>query len=85
MYCLYILKSFKKNWHYIGSTENVVRRLAEYNAGEVRSTKAYRPLQVIYIEKFIDRTAERKRENFLKRTAKARVELLTSINDGPIV
>ena|SRR3989344_5647447 len=84
MYYLYILKSIRDNWHYIGTTANINNRFAEHNAGEVRSTKAHRPLFLIHTEEFINKTIVRKREVHLKRNAKARRELFNQIN-APIV
>ena len=80
MYYLYILLGSKKNWHYIGSTDNVERRLLEHNKGKVKSTKAYRPLKVIYTEAYSNRMLARKRELFLKKTAKARIELFNNLH-----
>lgn len=76
MHYLYILRSTTKNWHYIGTTENLENRLAEHNAGEVRSSKAYRPFKIIHKEPFASRTDARKREIFLKKNSKARRELI---------
>ena len=83
MYYLYILKSFQKDWHYIGITANIENRLAEHNAGEVKSTKAYQPLILLHKEQFLNKTEARKREIFLKKNAKARKELFSQF--GPIV
>lgn len=85
MYYLYILKSLSRNWHYIGSTSNVSERLAKHNFGGVKSTKPYRPLKLIYQETFTTNKEARKREIFLKRTTKARIELLEGLEKGPIV
>ncbi len=79
MYYLYILLGTKPNWHYIGSTDNLKRRFKDHNAGKVKSTRPYRPLKIIHIEEYESRTLVRKRETFLKKTAKARVELFKSI------
>ena len=84
MYHLYILKSENRDWHYIGITANIENRLAEHNAGAVKSTKGCRPLTLLYRESFSDKTIARKREIFLKRNAKARKELFEKIN-APIV
>ncbi len=84
MYFLYILKGKKENWHYIGSTSDITNRIHEHNAGEVRSTKTYRPLTLAYQEEFNSKSEARKRELFLKKTARARKELFEKIN-GPIV
>lgn len=85
MFYLYILKSANKNWHYIGTTTDVINRLAEYNTGEVKSTKAYRPLMLAHQEPFSDKTSARNREIFLKKTAKARKELFEKVKNAPVV
>ncbi|MBI5733830.1 MAG: GIY-YIG nuclease family protein [Candidatus Kerfeldbacteria bacterium] len=79
MYYLYVLLGSKKNWHYIGSTDNVERRLLEHNKGKVKSTKPHRPLKIIYTETYSSRTLARKKESFLKKTAKARIELFNQL------
>ena len=85
MHYLYILKSSVKDWHYIGIAEDVDVRLRKHNNGSVRSTKAYRPLQIVHTEAFHDKTNARKRELFLKKTARARKELFERIDNGLIV
>ena len=79
MYYLYILLGNKENWHYIGITDNLERRLIEHNSGKVKSTKPYRPYKIIYTETFDSKTLARKRELFLKKTAKARIELFSNL------
>ena len=85
MYYLYILKSEIKNWRYIGTTEDLGNRFNEHNAGEVRSTKAYKPFKIIHTEQFTDKTSARKRELFLKKNALARKEIFDKVGIGPIV
>ena len=85
MHYLYILKSSIREWHYIGIAEDVEARLRKHNGGSVRSTKAYRPLRVVHTEVFHDKTSARKRELFLKKTARARTELFERIDGGLIV
>jgi len=51
-YYLYILNNREKDYVYIGSTKNLERRLAERNAGSSKSTKAYRPLKLVYFEEY---------------------------------
>ena len=84
MYYLYVLINISSKRHYIGTTENVAVRLRKHNVGAVRSTKPYRPWKVVHIEEFRDKTSARKRELFLKRTARARRELFEQLG-GPIV
>lgn len=83
-YYLYILYSTQFNRHYIGTSDNPADRLIAHNAGKVFSTKPYRPYNLIHTEKYPDKTLARKREIFLKKTAKARQELFKKIH-GPIV
>ncbi len=75
MYYVYILQSTQKNWKYIGCTGNIESRLALHNYGATKSTKAYRPLKLIYKEEYHTITEARKRENFLKKNFKAREEI----------
>ena len=42
MWYVYILRNLAKKFIYIGSTNNLKRRLAEHNEGRSISTKAYR-------------------------------------------
>jgi predicted GIY-YIG superfamily endonuclease len=44
---VYVLKSLKKGFIYVGSTGNLQRRLAEHNRGDVQSTKAHVPLEMV--------------------------------------
>ena len=50
MHYVYILQSFKDKKTYIGSTNNLERRLQEHNAGKVRSTQHRRPFQLLFME-----------------------------------
>lgn len=79
MHYLYILFSSAGNRHYIGITDNIDNRLHKHNRGDVRSTKAYRRWDVVHTEEFHDKTNARKRELFLKKTARARKELFESV------
>ena len=66
MYKVYVLKSIKDNFHYIGHTHNIETRLKAHNWGKVRSTKSHKPFQIIYIEEFSDKSSAFKREMYLK-------------------
>jgi putative endonuclease len=50
MYKVYILKSKIKVRYYTGHTDNVINRLFRHNKGYVKSTKAYRPWELVYTE-----------------------------------
>ena len=60
------MKSDNHKWYYIGSTKDLRNRLKEHNLGKVRSTKFYKPLQLIYYESYQSYLLARKREIELK-------------------
>jgi predicted GIY-YIG superfamily endonuclease len=43
---VYFLKSLIRDFIYVGSTDDLGRRLLEHNCGKVQSTKAFRPLKI---------------------------------------
>jgi len=47
-------------------TNDLEKRLKEHNNGENRSTKAYKPFEVIYAETFENRALARVKEKYLK-------------------
>ena len=51
MICVYVLKSLKVDYRYIGSTINLKNRLIEHNNGQVFSTKNRRPLKLFAYQK----------------------------------
>ena len=66
-YFVYILVSeTRSNWSYVGSTSNLVQRIKDHNSGKTVSTKAFRPLKIIYSEPHPSKEAAYKRELFLK-------------------
>ena len=44
---VYVLKSLTKEFTYVGSTNNLQRRLSQHNSGSVQSTKHYHPFEMI--------------------------------------
>ncbi|MEZ5003427.1 MAG: GIY-YIG nuclease family protein [Chitinophagales bacterium] len=65
-YYVYVLKS-TDNWRfYVGMTSKIERRLKEHNAGYTKSTKAYRPWDLVFFETFSTRIEARQREKYLK-------------------
>jgi len=69
MWTVYVLKSLKNGWLYIGMTDNLERRLREHNRGYNRSTKGKGPFLVSHSEPFHTRTDARQREKHLKTGA----------------
>ena len=66
MYYVYFLKSLKNSDLYIGSTENVDNRVKKHNDGKIKSTKFYKPWQLLDFETYNTRSEAVKRERFLK-------------------
>ncbi|MBI2442742.1 MAG: GIY-YIG nuclease family protein [Candidatus Levybacteria bacterium] len=64
---VYLLKSQKKNWTYIGSTRDLRVRFLEHNSGKVSSTKANKPFELLYYEAYQSYSLARKREVELKK------------------
>ena len=78
---VYVLKSAKDNKRYIGSTNNLERRINEHNTGKVKSTKSRVPLNVVYREDFLSEKEARLREKFFK-THKGFNALMKIIGSG---
>jgi len=66
MYFVYVLFSNKLNKRYIGSTQDVDRRLNEHNLGKSKFTSGGIPWELIYKESFSTNVEARKREMLLK-------------------
>jgi len=62
MFYLYILGSQKDKNIYIGSTNNLRKRLEEHNSGKVSSTKSRTPLELLYYEAYKTEQEARDRE-----------------------
>lgn len=68
MFYVYILQSEAKNRLYVGKTVDLKRRIAEHNAGQKVSTKAYRSWVVIFYDAYIKSSDASRRERYLKTT-----------------
>ncbi len=79
MFYVYVLKSRKDDNLYIGSTNDLKRRILENNEGKVFSTKLRKPLILIYYEAYRAETDARTREQQLKLRGRARYHLKTRI------
>ncbi|MEK7147040.1 MAG: GIY-YIG nuclease family protein [Patescibacteria group bacterium] len=66
MYYVYFLKSFKNNDLYIGSTNDLKKRINQHNNGKVKSTQFYKPWKLLGYETCNSRSEAVKREKFLK-------------------
>ena len=66
MFYVYVLQSLSYNTYYIGSTEDVERRLSEHNSGKGRYTSGRIPWRLVYKEEYPCRREAIKRERALK-------------------
>ena len=78
MYYLYVLNSANFSRKYTGITENVESRLSKHNSGGVRS-KAFKPWNIVYKEKFANKREARLRELELKKNGYKRSILFKKI------
>ena len=63
---VYVLRSENDGRFYVVMTSNLDNRFKEHNLGRVKSTKGYRPWEIIHQEIHPDRNTARKREKYLK-------------------
>lgn len=84
MFTTYILKSESSGKYYIGSTNNIERRLIQHNNGHSRYTKTRGPFVIVYKEDFQTGSEAKKREYYLK-SLKSRKAIEKLIKQGPIV
>lgn len=81
MFFVYILKSSKDREWYIGSTNDLERRIEEHNSGKVPSTKSRIPLKIIYYEAYLSGKDARHREHNLKLRSRALAQLKKRLED----
>lgn len=63
---VYILQSAIDGRLYAGMTTDIQNGVKEHNAGKTKSTKGYRPWQLVYSEEIGDRQAAREKEKYYK-------------------
>jgi len=65
-YYVYLLRSNKTSWIYIGSSNDLDKRINEHNEGRVFATKKMLPLELIYYEAYRSKECAYNREKKLK-------------------
>ena len=86
MYYVYFVQSTVDKSYYVGSTDNVEKRVKEHNQGKTKSLKNKLPVKLVYVEEFSSRTEARKRENRFKKSWQTKLEIIKKIKVfGPIV
>ena len=66
MYTVYAIKSLVKNYIYVGLTTKLNDRLKRHNSGYEKTTRSYKPFELIFTEEHNLRQDARKREKYLK-------------------
>ncbi len=87
MYYVYILESKRTGRYYIGSTNDVERRLKEHNAGQTASLLYQRPLKVVFHHGYDNmktaRGIERRLKKFKSRAIIEKIVRECTIKLGP--
>lgn len=80
MFTMYILQSDKDGRYYVGSTDDLGKRLTRHNKGYSRYTKNRGPFKLVYREEFDSRSEAKKREYYLKslKSSKALEKLINA-------
>lgn len=81
MFYVYVLRSLKNHYRYIGQTNDLQRRIEEHNSGLTQSIRFQIPFALEYYEEYETRVEAQKREKFLK-TGKGREWLDKNIHSG---
>ena len=76
MFYVYAISSRVKSYIYVGLTDNLERRLKQHFDGRSKTTRPYRPFELIYSETKETRIAAREREKYFK-TSKGKDYLRT--------
>lgn len=85
MVYVYILKSKKDNNLYVGSTNNLERRINEHNTGLIFSTKSRIPFELVYYEAYKSENDARKREKNLKLRSHSFAQLKKRIKESLLI
>jgi len=62
MWYVYVIESLDKEFRYKGMSQSPKNRLKVHNSGKVKSTKSFRPFELIYTEECNSRIDARKPE-----------------------
>jgi len=66
---VYILQSLKDGSRYIGTSEDLQRRLKEHNRGDVNSTAPKTPYKLIWYSVFLNKNTAYNFERYLKSSS----------------
>ena len=66
MVTVYAIKSLSRKYIYVGMSKDITNRIERHNKGYERTTRAYRPFKLIFLEEFPARNEARQKEKYLK-------------------
>lgn len=69
MIYVYAIKSKERDYIYVGMTQNIEKRVAQHQKGYEKTTKPYRPFELVLCETYPNRKTAREREKYLKTAA----------------
>ena len=81
MFYVYVLNSDKYKELYVGSTNDLKRRIIEHNRGKVESTRNKKPYKLVYYEAYVEESDARRREKMLKLRGQSRNQLKLRLKD----
>ncbi len=82
-FSVYILKSVVADVYYIGSTQDVLKRIEVHNSSRAKWTKRNQPWVLEYFEEYETRSEAVRRERFLK-SQKGIGKKLTHLKEGKL-
>ncbi len=82
MFFVYVIKSKKDDKLYMGSTNDLRKRIEQHNSGKVTSTKTRGPFELTYYEAYKSEKDARWREHSLKLRSNAYRQLKRRILDS---
>lgn len=78
---VYFLQSLKDQTYYIGSTDDLQRRLREHHSKKASYTARKGPWSLVYFEAYTNRTLARKREYKLKHSSWHKLQVLDRLRE----
>ena len=66
---VYVLKSQKDGFLYVGNTKDIEKRVKRHNNGTEKATRSRYPFKLIYFEEYSSRAEAMRREKYFKSPA----------------
>ena len=80
IFTVYAISSLERSYIYVGLTSRIEKRLSYHHRGYEKTTKPYRPFDLLYTKDFSTRMEAREHEKYLKGGSGK--EFLKSIRDN---